>query len=242
MNKLSLGYVSSFINAHKFLNINNVEKLNKKQIDHIGKLYNAKFYKEYKLSIFWKWHQKNSNYTESYIRRFNHLRDKLGITFDVTDYDYLNELWQKQFTSFRSFKTIEVPFETKNTGLKSSAYFDYKNVRVYIMDDNDMWLKKQYQGELFISSKQLIFYNREEKKIIQIIQLKEIIEIIYHTYSLEIVLSWGKPLHFRYYSNEIIFISLQRFWRKSDIVFSKEEKINPEFTIDQILELIFRIS
>ncbi len=242
MNKLSFGYVSSFINIHKYLNINNVEKLNKKQIDHIGKFCDAKFYQEYKTGLFWKWHQKTSNYTESYIRKFMRLKEKLGVEFDVTDYDFLNELWQKQFTSFRSFKTIEIPFETKELGLRPFAYFDYKNVRVYEMDDKDMWLKKQYQGELFISAKHLIFYNREEQKLIQIVKLEDIVKINYHNYSLEVVVKEGKPLHLRYYSNGIIYISLLRFWRKSDIIFTKEEGANLELATDQILELLFRIN
>ncbi|NOQ50396.1 MAG: hypothetical protein GQ557_01860 [Mycoplasmataceae bacterium] len=221
MNKFSFKYLNFYLSGFRKLNVENIEKLTKNEIITIGKLYNREDFLELKKSIFWKWHNENIEYTDSYIKKLIKLKNKLELEFDSNDNDYIKCLREKQFTKIRTLKTLEVPYETNKFNIQPFAFFAYGNIRYYDLTSNE-GLKLMFRSELFISANEIVFFDRENNKINKIVKRKQITNIELLSYAL-LIKTKERDFYLRTFCDEVIYISLERLWKKSKIKFADKD-------------------
>lgn len=234
-------YINLYLSIRKTLNSKNLEKISTSKIEHIEKMNNKYYFDHYKKQIFKKWFFENSENTMYFSKRAKKLINKLNINLSSRDMDKVNNIEPREFTQRRSMKTIEVPYYnlTEDKTLNPNAYFFYKNVRTY--KKNSPLFKVKFFGELYITSKEIVLYDREKNLIQQIIKYKEITSINLKNYCLELKIKNGDDLFFRYKDNELIYISLNRLINiKKTIEFQNLIKDN-ENSIEKTFETILTI-
>jgi|GEM_PF-2526949 len=230
-----------YISAKKNLNAENVETLSTKKIRHIGKMYKKEYYSHYKKKTFFSWFFDNLENTESFIRRVKKLLKKLEI--DLTDKEQIEieALEAREFTTRRAFKTIEAPYlnNEKSVTLKNNIFFLHRDVRTYIKKKE--LLVKIYTGELLLTAKEIVFYDRDNDEIQKVINFEDISGIVLKKYAVIIKVIGRKDIYVRYKDNELLYISLKRAIKtKSKVNFSKDEQ--SDNTIEKTLETILKIN
>ncbi len=237
-----VNYINLYISARKNLNSENIEKIPESKINHIGKLYDKKYFDHYKKQVFLKWVFKNSKNSEQFLKRAKKLAKKLDIKLNDSEKEKLESIKPKEFTTRRALKTIEVPYRglTDSTILlKPNSYFFYKGIRVY---EKELTLLKQvFKGEIYMTSEELVFYERNNNKIYKIIKYNDISEIILKNYAVIILLKNKEKKYLRFNDNELIYISLTRvvvIRKKIDFFdYSREEGDTTEKTIEAFFDL-----
>lgn len=234
-------YVTLYLSARRSLNFKNVEKLSQKHIERIGKIYDAELFKHFKKSVFFRWFNENTSNATKFIKRTRKLVKKLDLEFSDSEIEKINNIEPREFTERRAMKTIEVPYKDLKEAnmLNSDAFFFYKNVRLYRM--NKTLYRQNHKGEIYITKNEMVFYDRDNKKINEVINFSIIEEVTLRKYGVEVQIIDGQPIYIRYKDNELIFISLSRTLpSKADIDFLntvREESDTIERTIEAILDV-----
>lgn len=228
-----------YILAKKNLNAENIENLSIQEIEHIGKMYNNPEYFEYfKKKMFLRWFFLNSENTDIFIKRTKKLIKKLSIHLSEKEQMKIDNLEPREFTARRAKKTIEAPYIGLNGSetLEKNIFFFYKDVRTYYR--RKTLLELEHYGEIYLSSKEIVFYNRKENAIERVIYFTEIREIVLKKYAVVLEIRWKPNIYLRYKDNELIFISLKRTApTKTPLEFSEENR-NDDNTAERTLETI----
>ncbi|NQX83187.1 MAG: hypothetical protein HRS50_00530 [Mycoplasmataceae bacterium] len=234
-------YINLYLSIRKTLNSKNVEKLSFDQIFHIGKMHKNDCFNHYKKQVFLKWFSENTENTIGFLKRVNKLLKKLELILSEKEKQKINNIEPREFTQRRSMKTVEVPYKRLDdtNSLMSNAFFFYKGIRVY--EKEIILFKMKYYGEIYITSKEIVIYDRKKDEIKQIIKYKNITSIKLNSYCIEIKLRNKKNIFLRYKDNELIYISLNRLTTiKSTIKFNNVSKIKSGM-IEKIIEKILNI-
>lgn len=237
----NINYINLYLSARKNLNYQNIEKLSSDQIKHIGKMYSEEEFNHFKKKIFFRWFSENSKNELSFLKRTKKLIKKIDIILTDTEALKINSIESREFTLRRVLKTIEVPYkkDSKSILLNSNAYFFYKDMRTCYKKLN--FIDVKYYGEIYITSTELVLYNREENKIQKVIYHRDIEEIILRSYCVLLKVRNEKDIYLRYQDNELIYISLNRSIRnKNEIDFKNESKIDGD-TTERTIELVLNI-
>ncbi len=230
-----LDYINLYISARKNLHSKNIEKLDVNKINHIGKLYNENYFDHYKKQTFFRWFNENIENSENFLKRAKKLIKKLNIEFNSSEQEKINVIEPREFTMRRTLKSIEVPYKELKVAskLQPNAFFFYKEVRLY---SKNLTLYKQiFKGEIYMTSKELVFYSRENNKVYKSISNDDINEITLKNYAVIIKIRNEEDLIIRYRDNELIYISLNRI-----VVFRKTiEFVDDSYTTERTIESIF---
>lgn len=206
----------------------------------MGKHYNIRHYEHYKKQIFFEWFANNSSNTIKFLKRTKKLIKKLDIFLTGQEQEKIENIESKEFTSRRGLKTIEVPQQISKTKLpiEHSAFFFYKGVKTY--ERKHTLLNQVCVGEIYFSAKEIILYDRKEKKIQKVIEYKSIRKVKLKNFAVVIILKSKKKVYLRYKDNEIIYLSLKRSSLEFVDSFSDElqnERDISEKTIEFLLNI-----
>lgn len=204
-------YMNMYFSVKMSLHTKNVEKISVDQLEHIGKPYNKDLFSHYKKIVFLRWVSENTENKISFAKRVNKLLKKLDIELTDSESTLIEGIEPREFTERRAFKTIEVPYKDSNDTamlLQPHAYFFYKGIRTY--HKRKMFFKKLYQGEIYMTIKEVVLYDRKNDKIQHVIPHIDIMGITLRNEYVEIKLREGDSLYLRTIDNELIYISLKR--------------------------------
>lgn len=215
LTRLTIKYIHSKNTMSKVINLDNFDSMSNKKIKTIESKFDPKHWKLYKMDLFKSWLKQNIEYTDTFVKKFIKIGEKLGLTRTNYYRTSLIDLEKREFTTRRAFKTIEVPYINDLTEEMSKyALFAYKDVKVY---NNEKWMKLQFEGEMYITLSEIVFFHRPRNIIFEKIDTKSIINIIRNSYSIEIHLITGRVINLRYPDIEILYISLERTLSKSPL-------------------------
>lgn len=216
-----------FYKINQRLNIDNLDKLSRKDIKEIGNKFDYFLFEDYKKFLFEDWKKRNYHNNQMFLNKMKRLILKLDLK--LYNYEDLNLQYMlaRDFTNRRFFKTIETPYSSSYQGIKLSkiAYFLYKNVNQYLMDQNSIY-KLENKGELIFSPSEIVFYNQEKQQIIDVFKYKEIKKVILYDYGFVIFARGNKNICFRYKDNYILYITLERIIKKFAFKIKIENKAN----------------
>ena len=218
-------YLNLYLSLRNVLNAENVDSLSYSQIQHIGKMQNEQYFSHYKKKVFFQWFQENVENTLSFSKKANKLVKKLELQLNGVEEMQIKNIEPREFTIHRALKIIEVPYKDKleAENLSANAYFVYRGIRTYKKIGNHFETK--YFGELFMTNKELVLYNRVKDNIDQVIEYDTIHDIELKSYSIIIKIINKPNVYLRYKDNELIFISLDRAINlKNDIPYKKNKK------------------
>lgn len=234
-------YINLYLSARRTLNSKNLEKTPLKQIKHLSRMYNDGHFQHYKRQVFLRWFSENTENTLQFIKRSEKLIKKLEIELSYSERMKIENIRPREFTFRRSLKTIEAPYKDLPGAalLKSNIVFFYKNIRTYQKGLN--LYEKKYDGEIHMSTKEVVFYDREKNKIQKVIKHDEIKSILLRSFCVEIEMKKGPSYFLRYKDDELIYISLSRsVVIKNKVEFndlSREEGDTAERTIESFLNI-----
>ncbi len=234
-------YINLFLAARKNLNYKNIEKLSLSQIEHIGKMYDQYYFSHYKKQVFFRWFEVYRENTLAFSKRVKKLIKKINIDLSEIEKFRVDSIESKEFTQYRALKTLEIPYKFNSNALLLSpfAFFSYKNCRTYFK--KIFLLEQLFIGEIFLTPKEIVFYNREKKQIQKVLKNSNIKRISLLKYSIKIEVFEGDDLYLRYKDNELIYISLNRtIKQKINEVEFKKEDLSDSNTTEKTIELIFK--
>ncbi len=239
-------YLNLYLSVRNSLHIDNVEKITYDQLAHIGKNYDDELFTHYKKVVLLKWVYKNIENKISFYKRVKKLIKKLEVELTDAEMLEIESIEAREFTEQRAFKTIEVPYrnltettESDSILLLPHAYFFYKGLRTYRR--RKLLFEKLFEGEIYITLREIVLYDRVENKIQLVIPNRTIDGITLKSEYVEIKRNNEDPIYLRYRDNELIFISLKRAVTiKGGEGFnehSRDEFITTERTIESFLNI-----
>ncbi len=236
-------YLNMYLALRNTLHVNNVEKVSIEQLEHIGRVYDKDLYTHYKKVVLLKWVYKNIENRISFHNKVNKLIKKLNVELTGEEAKEINSIESREFTERRAMKTIEVPYKGLDDSsilLSDNAYFFYKGIRTYRR--RKLLFEKMYEGEIYITFREIVLYDRIENEIQLVIPHRTINGITLKSEFVEIKRIKGlDPIFFRYKDNELIYISLKRAVSiKGGEGFSdnqREDFITTERTIESFLNI-----
>ncbi len=215
------------MSTKKILNANNIEKLSIESINHIGSTYDQNNFSHLKKKIFFKWFSDNVESTEKFLKRTKKLLKKIEIELTEKEKEIINNIEPREFTLRRSMKTIEAPYinlsVSDNWKLEKNVYFFYSSLRTY--EKRKILFNLKHTSNIYLSSKEIVLYEKDKKKIIDVIYYENIEKITLKDHAIKLsFLNEEDNLYFRYKDNELIYISLKRAisLNKSNIKFIEE--------------------
>ncbi len=238
----SMEYFNLYLSLRRTLHTNNVEKISTAELDHIEKLYDKELFSHYKKVVFLRWVSENMANKISFANRVRKLIKKLDI--ELTDYEMrgIEGIEPREFTERRAFKTIEVPYkdlETSSLLLQPHAYFFYKGIRTY--KRRKFFFEKLYEGEIYITIKEVVMYDRINNKIQQVIPHTDINAIKLKNEYVEIKMRNDDSIYLRHKDNELIYISLKRTVTirggEGFVAEQRDELMTTEKTIESFLNI-----
>ncbi len=200
-----------YLSVRKSLHTKNVDKISADQLRHIEKPYDTELFTYYKKQLFLRWVSENTDNSITFVKRAKKLAKKLGVTLTDIELEMFERIEAREFTERRALKTIEVPYKgLPNTAiLRPDAFFFYKGIRTY--KKRIMMFEKVYHGEIYMTNKEIVLYDRENHEVQLIIPHYQIGEITLKNEYVELKLKRKEDsLYFRYKDNELIYISLRR--------------------------------
>ncbi|BDV03178.1 hypothetical protein [Candidatus Hepatoplasma crinochetorum] len=216
-----------FYKINQKLNLDNLDKLSKLQIKEIQSKFDYDLFESYKKILFRKWKEKNYHNNQVFLSKMKHIIIKLDLK--LYNYEDLNLQYMlaRDFTNRRFFKTIEAPYPSSYQGISLSkiAYFLYKNVNKYLLDQNEIY-QSENKGELIFSNSEIVFYDQKKDKIIEVIKFYEIKKAILYDYGFVILLRGERDICFRYKDNFILFLTLDRLIKKFNLKIKIENRAN----------------
>ncbi len=235
-------YLNMYLSIRHSLHIGNVEKLSIDQLRHIGKTYEKELFEHYKKVVFLKWVHENIENKISFYNRVNKLMKKLNVELSDSEMSEIKSIEAREFTERRAFKTIEVPYKDNDKALLllPNAFFFYKGIRTF--KRRKLLFEKMFEGEIYITSNEIVLYDREANDIQMIIPHRTINGIKFKSEYVEIIRTLDKEsVFFRYKDNELIYISLKRAVHMKNVDGFKDEHrsdfITTERTIESFLNL-----
>ncbi len=237
----SIDYFNMYLIVRNSLHIDNVEKISKDELEHISKLYNKELFEHYKKITFLKWVYKNSENKSSFLRRAQKVLKKLNIELNDVEMKELNNIEPREFTELRAFKTIEVPYKDIEDTilLQKDAFFFYKGIRTFRR--RKIFFEKVFEGEIYITRKEVVLYDRANHKIQLVIPQSEINRVKLKNEYIQLSRFDKENIYFRYKDNELIYISL----RRSIVINDGEGYVNQHredfLTTEKTLETLLNI-
>ncbi len=207
----SIDYMNMYLIVRNSLHMYNVEKISKDELNHISKSYKPELFDHYKKVIFWKWYYKNVENKTSFLNKAKKIVKKLDIELNDVELKEMHAIEAREFTELRAFKTIEVPYKNiENTILLlPDAFFFYKGLRTYRR--RKLLFEKIFEGEIYITKREVVLYDRLNHKIQLVIPQSEIRGIALKNEYIQLKRFKDKEdIYFRYKDNELIYISLKR--------------------------------
>ncbi|BDV03729.1 MAG: hypothetical protein HPPSJP_4500 [Candidatus Hepatoplasma scabrum] len=214
-----------FYKINQRLNLANLDKLSKKDIKDIGKDFDYDLFNEYKGILFADWKNKNYRNNQLFLNKMKNIILKLDLR--LYNYEDLNLQYMlaRDFTNRRFFKTIETPYESSYRGIKLEkiAYFLYKNINKFLLDQNHIY-QLENKGELIFSASEIVFYDQKRSQIIDIFKYRDIKKVQLQDYGFIIYARGDKIICFRYKDNYILYITLIRLAKKFNLKIKIENK------------------
>lgn len=238
----SIEYLNLYLSVRNSLHYKNIEKISVEQLNHLAKQYDEKLFTHYKKVTFMKWLYSNIENKISFHKRVLKLIKKLNI--ELTNYEKreIESLEAREFTERRAFKTIEVPYKDHNEALLilPDAYFFYRDIRTYTR--RKILFEKKFMGEIYITLREVVLYDRENDDIQLIIPNRTINGVVLKNEYIKITRTGNQePIYLKHRDNELIYISLKRSisLKKGDgfTVDTKNEFKTTEKTIESFLNI-----
>lgn len=208
-------YSKEYFNMHlairRTLHPQNVEKISDEQLAHIAAPYKEELFNHYKKVVFLRWASENMENKISFSKRVEKLQKKLNIELTDGEMKKIEGIEAREFTERRALKTIEVPYkDLDNTSilLQPVAFFFYKSVRAF--KKRKLFFHKLFDGEIYMTTREIVFYNREKNEIKLVIPQIDIVGITLKNEYIEIKIKDDDSIYLRHKDNEIIYISLKR--------------------------------
>ncbi len=204
-------YINMYLSVKKTLHTKNVEKVSREQIKHMSKSYDEELFNHYKKIVFLRWATENSENKLSFAKRVQKLINKLDIELTSSESRVIEGIEAREFTERRAFKTIEVPYKDISEAsllLQPHAYFFYKGMRTY--KKRKLFFEKKYDGEIYMTIREVVLYDRENNKIQEVFPHIDIMGITLRNEYVEVKMRNGEYIYFRHKDNELIYISLKR--------------------------------
>ncbi len=164
-------YINMYTSVKKKFHIKNIEIISKDKIKYISRSYDNELFEHYKKQLFFKWLFINSQNTISFFDKVRKIIKKLEIELNDYESEKLLGIIPREFTSNRKLKTLEVPYKSISSSsmfLQPYAYFFYKKVKVY--QKSIFLFKKLFEGEIYMTSREIVFYDRKNNQIQKIIK------------------------------------------------------------------------
>ncbi len=206
----SIDYFNMYLIVRNSLHINNVEKISKDELEHISRMYDPNLFEHYKKMTFLKWVYKNSENKSSFLRRAQKVLKKLDVELTDVEMKELSNIEPREFTELRAFKTIEVPYKDIEDTilLQKDAFFFYKGIKTFRR--RKIFFEKVFEGEIYITKKEVVLYDRSNHKIQLVISQNEINGVTLKNEYIKLSRFDKESIYFRYKDNELIYISLRR--------------------------------
>lgn len=234
-------YINLYISLRRVLHTKNVEKLPYNKIEHLGKMHREDYFDHYLKSVFFRWMSENSKNTISFYKRANNLSKKLKLTLTHDEQQKIESVLPRELTTRRALKQMEAPYSNldKAITLSTFAYFNYKQLRVYKREK--FLLEKMFKSDVYMSPKELVFFDPVKEKIIKVVRHEDIKGIKLTSYGVEVEINKQDNIYLRYKDNELIYISLDRsISNKSKVDFeveTRDEASTAEKTIESLITL-----
>ncbi len=235
-------YLNMYLSIRKSLHTKNVEKISNEQLIHIGSHYNEELYNHYKKVVFLRWASENMDNKISFAKRVEKLKNKLGVELSDSEMKKIEGIEAREFTEHRALKTIEVPYlniDSSSILLRPDAFFFYKSVRTF--KKRKLFFEKMFDGEIYMTTKEIVFYDREKHEIQMVLPQRRIKGVTLKNEYIEIKLEDNDAIYLRHKDNEIIYISLKRSLTiKAKDGFSSDQRdefMTAERTIESFLNI-----
>lgn len=231
-----------YLSVRKSLHTGNVDKISAEQLKHIAKPYDEELFNYYKKQLFLRWISENTVNSIAFVKKSRKLAKTLNIVLTDIDQEMFDRIEAREFTERRALKTIEVPYKglPNTTLLRPDAFFFYKGIRTY--KKRIMMFEKKYSGEIYMTKREVVLYDRKGNKVQLIIPHQQIEEITLKNEYVEMRLKRKEDsLYFRYKDNELIYISLRRtvpIGAKTEFLNeAREEFMTAERTLESLLHI-----
>ncbi len=204
----------------KRLNLENINKLSKKQIARIGKPFDPKMFELYKRNLFFEYFDKNRTPSRAFINKTNRLIKTLDLNLKSFEYKYLKNLVIEEFTLNRSRKILEIPFGDNYNYLTENAVFHYRGVKIF-RRNKLFFYERIFSGDLYFLKDKIVLFNLERGGIYREIKINANTKFFKQKYSInlqlthpskeveELILTWDNI--------NILYITLQRMYSKINL-------------------------
>ncbi len=202
---LSFRYIYEKNIMKQHINSDNVDFLSNKKIESLSRRFKLEYWSIYKKQILRDWYKKNMTYNPTFSKKYKRIANKLQIKItDNSSIDYF-DIERKIFAKSRQYKTIEVPYSFKNQK-EEPAVFVFKNIKLY---NSGLWLKQIFEGELYITRSEMVFYDSRTKTVYRRFKLADITKLELTNYSTKVTIN-KKAFNIRDVENEVIMVSIER--------------------------------
>ncbi len=232
-----------YLSVRNSLHTENVEKISYEQLKHIAASYDEELFDHYKKVVFLKWLYTNMENRIAFHKRVQKLMKKLQVELTDAEMKDIEAIEPREFTERRAFKTIEVPYKDLDESilLLPHAYFFYRGMRTY--KKRKLLFEKMYEGEIYITLREIVLYDRDKNKVQLVIPHRTINGIKLKNEFVEVTRTDDQdPIYLRHKDNELIFISLKRSVTIKGGEGFAEENRNEFSTTERTIESFLNIS
>ncbi len=194
----------------KDLNLNNINKLSKKQIKRIGRKVDPVFFSVYKKNLFFEYFESKKKYDSNLINKLNKLLKKLDITLTSYEYKYIREFIKEEFALWRTKKTIELPRELAKQ-FDVVPFFKEGNISIYKKTNLNIFVNFENSVEILFFPKKISFIKKNN--IIKEIEIKKLKKINNKKQGVELILDETSYL-LKAKNNNILWIYFNRMYSK----------------------------
>lgn len=209
---------------NKLIDIENIKKINKKQLIEMVDIKNIDFYVSFWFEKIVLWIKKNEKYTYKFINDLESIIKKLQLKNKIGSYEqeYINHIKAVVFMKKRNLKKLIVDFPLESFDSKKIGFFNKKvnELVFYNFSKCDFLNEKNKkilnESELYISNHRLIFSGHYQVFSIYFNQINNY-KLINHK-----LVIWIKnnnnQLTINSYDNYVLFVSIERmmnYWKKN---------------------------
>ncbi len=211
--------INNYLIIKNYINVKNMDKISKKEIEKIKKRVNNNFFKNYMIDLILKWEEKNEKVYGRHLKKFKKLAKRFEINNSEIIKNKIFKIEANAFAELRSLKTLEPPYEVKKNVLQKYIFFKYQDVKLF--EYKSKFINFIAHGDICISKNEIVICSKE--KISKVIYRKEIKKITLKNYSIQIECK-NSNYYIKFYDLKILYISLKRIWKRKNIIFIDESK------------------
>ncbi len=210
--------INYYLIIDRYVNISNLDKISKKDIEKIKKKVDISFFENYIIKLIVEWEDLNKKSYGKHLRKFKKIIKKYNLQDNTIIKNKIFTIESRAFTDLRSLKTLEAPYDTNKYNIEPFIIFNYKNIKFFKYESK--FINYVSSGDVFISRSEIVIWNKNT--IVKIIKRNDVKEIILRNYGIQINCK-NKTFYIKYHDLQILYTSLSRVWKRKIKFYDKSK-------------------